>query len=706
MASILRETIHAPRLGGVSHFVHEYDRARFLQVAESAWVDLLHRLEHPIQTRQAKTRRSVTVLGFARYVASREDGTLSLLQPKASSHPQRWRKVQFPFSVDLPFKPTEGLFEECLARWRSALVSYAISDAACCDLWRRLVRAFRRAALRSANWKLLRHQVRAALDLDSETLDMARRARVNAHHTEVTDRQYNFVARNLESLRQLRDDNPNLLWLAGLAFDEGKTIRSGEGGLISALRQRILGEFKLPPVAWRYLANGHRRDFRVVIDWLGAHGSPAGRWLELRDWLRVLVALEPEHPIPLPVQRIFLHDQYVVKDEGKNLWFRNTKLPIEIGRSLILEAERHLASGTLRAFVEGELADVLSWAGAVKPSFDSNQLKAGWRHFVRRATDWKHDRKLQEASGTVRWDSLVGSHDYGHWKVEAVTDVWQLHQVALHSRNCADNYLPDCVSGNVRLFFVLSSQGRQLGTIGLVRRGRVWETLDVRGFANAQPGDEMKKLAAILAERYGVLWQTLLPLADQRGVESVSLQPRSEYGVDSSDVDGGEVDEYPFADEDARACPICGDQEFDCAHLVATVDHFNGGICGGELYESESALIGKLWALIVECASEGRRFTGSGWEFDRILEAVKREYRLDHEPDDIEANHIDEVRTAFYNVLSSLPDVIDTYWEFDGGMPGCSTCGRDYWAPDPQSVLEDLKDILLDNEARDGRKVA
>ena len=140
MASILRETIHAPRLGGVSHFVHEYDRARFLQVAESAWVDLLHRLEHPIQTRQAKTRRSVTVLGFARYVASREDGTLSLLQPKASSHPQRWRKVQFPFSVDLPFKPTEGLFEECLARWRSALVSYAISDAACCDLWRRLVR--------------------------------------------------------------------------------------------------------------------------------------------------------------------------------------------------------------------------------------------------------------------------------------------------------------------------------------------------------------------------------------------------------------------------------------------------------------------------------------------------------------------------------------------------------------------------------------
>lgn len=39
-------------------------------------------------------------------------------------------------------------------------------------------------------------------------------------------------------------------------------------------------------------------------------------------------------------------------------------------------------------------------------------------------------------------------------------------------------------------------------------------------------------------------------------------------------------------------------------------------------------------------------------------------------------------------------------------MPGCSTCGRDYWAPDPEAVVGEIIALLVNDEAAARRKSA
>jgi hypothetical protein len=718
--SLLRETIVPPRFGGARALVAPDRRAEFEVLAGKIWSEVLRRLSDPIATRTTPTRHSVTVLGYSRYVVDLRSGRLSLQNPVAGASPRRFRNVLYLFSADLPFRPTEALFEELLREWQSEVGPMAADPQTQITLLQCFRRAIRQACLQSCRWSVLRHRVRNALALDPETLDIARRTRANVGALEVTNTHYNRVVQNLPALRQLRDDNPNFLWLVGLAEAEGVALKVGTGGLIEALRELVLAQFKLPPAAWRFLANGRRSDFHIVLDWLGARANPKGRWLELREWLRLRVALGSDEVIPAAVQNILLHDYYQVAADGGSVVFRKATLPIHTLRVIIREAIARHRDGTLCAFVESELPDVLAWIGASGVTLDENQQKAGWHHLHHRAMAWKLDASLQSKRDELRWESQIGEHVAGHWRVTPVTDVWQLHRESQRQRNCMDNYLSDCLAGNVRMFAVQTLEGRRIGAIGLQRSGRQWHVLDARGFANTAPVTALTRLGEELAGRQTLLWQALHPLLEQNAPCGVADPTRQEcvivpgvdiatcvpYGDADSEDETEYDEEYEPEEEHDRACPICGCYEWDCSHLVATVDYFNGGLGGGALYDMKDELTDGLAERLLHMAKEGCSVTGCGEDFDRILRAIKKEL-----PDwDDQQNLMDEyagpILQAVLDQIGGLQGVEEHYWEFDCGMPGCSTCGRDFWAPDPESVIAELSAMLLISEDRPIRRSA
>jgi hypothetical protein len=666
------------------------------------------------------------VLGSSRYVVDLRTGRLSLQKLAVGASSRRFRTAHYLFSADLPFLPTDWMFEELLLEWQSEIDLMAADSQGQIKLQQRFRRSIRQACLRSCRWSVLRHRVRDALALDPETLDLARRSRTNVGAREISNVHYNHVVENLPALRQLRDDNPNLLWLVGLAEAEGVALKVGAGGLIEALRELVLAQFKLPPAAWRFLANGRRSDFRIVLDWLGARANPKGRWLELREWLRLRVALGSDEAIPAAVQGILMHDRYQVAPDGGSVVFRKATVSIRTVRIIIREAIARHRDGTLCAFTESELPDVLAWIGASGVALDENQQKASWHHLHHRAMAWKLDASLQSKRDELRWESLIGEHVVGQRRVTPVTDVWQLHRESQRQRNCMDNYLSDCMAGNVRMFSVQTLEGRLVGAIGLLRRGRQWHVLDARGFANTAPVAALTRLGEELAGRQTLLWQTLHPLLEQSAPAGVVYPTREEglivpgrdiaacvpYGDSETDADAGSDDEteydeeYEPEEEHDRACPICGCYEWDCSHLVATVDYFNGGLAGGSLYDMKDELTDGLAERLLHMAKEGCTVTGCGEDFDRILRAIKKEL-----PDwDDQQNLMDEysgpILQAVLDQLGGLPGVEEHYWEFDGGMPGCSTCGRDFWAPDPESVIKELSTMLLISEDRPIRRSA
>jgi hypothetical protein len=701
---LIRNRDVAPRTGGLLAHVHPGLQQEFANLAGEIWQELLLRFATPLSSRESVRRRTVTVLGAVRYVVSCRSGLLTLEQPVKDPNGRRsWRRARFIFAADLPFMASPGLFGELLGEWAPQLAVLARSPADIAPLRQGLAGCLRQAALTAVDWKRLRHAVRTALALDPEVLDLARRSRVNAHDREVTDTHYNRVVTHLAAYRQVRADNPNLLWLLALAQAENIDLpRRGER--LARMRAKILSEFSLPPAAWRYLANGRRLDFRVVLDWLGPHALPAGRWLELREWLRVLVALERQNPLPLPVQRLFLHDAYRVAADRQSVLFRGATLPIATLRAIIGEAETQLARGTLRTFAEDELPDVLAWLGDTKPPLDERQQKAGWPYLLRHARDWKHDRALRENADSQSWISMVGEHSTEGLTVRPITDIWQLHREAQGMRNCTNVYRADCLAGTVRLFAVLNASGKQVGTVGLTRQGRQWKLLDVRGFANAAPLPFLRELADTLAARYTTLWLALHPLlAQDLGVPAkVPVRDPEPFAFPAADVSGNGIDDGDDGDSDGECwndeddgmprhdCPICGCENLNCEHLVAALDYFNGGVYAGAMYQRQQEFLDRIWSLVTRAAAAGQQHSGLGKPVDDAIEAL-RDAGADRESaESMREGSEWYLINHLYETLETLPGIETGYWEFDGCAPGTSTCGRDYWATDVEAALERL----------------
>lgn len=679
----------------------------FQETVTRIWDELLIRFRRPIEVRHTLTRRSITVLGTFRFL-EKNAGEIALHTPNRGSAKRRsFRNSGFVFAVDLPLAPKPALFLELLMDWQPALAPFQLDLGNPGPAEWALATEFGRALLSTLYWRRFRYAVRAALALDADVLNLARRSRTNVHGREVTSTHYHYVLHDIYPLLCLRRDAPGLLWLAGLAREEGRSIPWGGRDPLGALRQSILDGFQLPPSAWRHLLRGGRRGFRVVLDWLGPNGTPKGRWLELRDWLRLLVALKRKAPVPLAVQRLFLHDHYRLEQEGSTVRFRNARVPVASLRQILAEAEERARQGTLAAFAAQELPDVLAWLDTTGTVPDARQQKAGWRWLVRRALEWKHDQDLREQGRTLCWDSLVRPQALGTWRLRPLTDVWQVHREALTRRNCVNQYVSDCKGGSVRLFALERATGQQVATFGLKLNGGKWEVLDARGFANRSLSQDMLDLAQDLATRYTDMWRLLSPLPAPAPAEVPAPDP-TESLEEAQEMADEEESDMTVSDEDGedaypgQDCPICGDEQYSCDHLIAAMDYYNGGLFAGALYSREPDCLEMLWQLVFACARSDRQYTGHGDPLDEVMAETRTALERGENPEDVRDSNAWRLQHVFCEMTEYLPGVDVRYWEFDGGMPGTATCGRNYWSDDPDQTLAALRERLAGELAAAG----
>lgn len=129
-------------------------------------------------------------------------------------------------------------------------------------------------------------------------------------------------------------------------------------------------------------------------------------------------------------------------------------------------------------------------------------------------------------------------------------------------------------------------------------------------------------------------------------------------------------------------------------------------MCSGVLCDVLDGLTDRVKERVQKLALAGCSVTGLGADFDKVLSGVSGDLREPNAPADVMGEYDWPIRNAIVELVSNHPAVSEHYWEFDGGMPGCSTCGRDYWAMDPDLVMADVSALLAIDDGTQSWKAA
>lgn len=315
-----------------------------------------------------------------------------------------------------------------------------------------------------------------------------------------TDRRMN-ISSHLNEYLQIEHDNPNLIWLYSLMLENEVKLSHGE--VVSAMRLRILDEYVLTPLAWRYLANGTSDDFRVVLDSSDPGGTPNWQWKRLIHWLQILCGLRRDKPIPEGIQCLFINDSLLVHPESRlvqlhGAWLHNGTL-----RHVLEEAENQLMAGTYFQFAETELIDVFTWLSSTHSDPQGNQQMHDWKYLSKRAAEWKADIELMEAYQDLKWDSALPQMQIDDWIIEPVVDAWSLQRLAFSQCHCAHKFIEQCLEGEQRIFVILNSGGKTVATIRLALDDDTWVIGDLKGFANSDVSENIRWVGEEIARCYG-----------------------------------------------------------------------------------------------------------------------------------------------------------------------------------------------------------
>lgn len=635
---------------------------------DDVWGDILGRLSDPIHVTESATERVVEVLGVVRYHVCKATGRIHV--ERLDSNLSFCRNTDT-VAVDPPMRPTPIWIEGILYRWSDVLGNVMINHN---ESWLATVqRIFWRAMYRSTHWKRLRYATREALSLDPKILEWSRHGRSRHLNQSVTNHQYNVALSHRSAYAEVERDNPNLVWLLTMLLDE---LEGSPAENVVAAMKAMLAQGGVTPAGWRLLANGTEKDFRHIRDWIGPDGEPSGRADEIPPWLRFMVALRRKTPLPGVIRKLFLHDNFDKNREGQ-VRFRNVWLDVPVVKVILDEAERRLSRGTLQSFTNEDLVEVVTWLEAEQPSFDKNQIKAGWKHLESRAVRWKVEVEAAESFGHLKWHSALATTTIGAWTVVPLTDAWALRHEALRQHHCADRYLEKCLAGEYRIFSVRTPAGRPVATIGIEFRGNGWQSFGLRGACNKPVGQSLHGLDNEIASRYTDLWRLTHPI------------PPAVPAIIQRD------DPAHYSSEEDSLCPICGSDGSDCeTHTVACYDMFQATLLGGALDRPFNQIESEVEGILTQAVASGLRDIGLGPDFNALLDDLRQDVAAGSEVKDALRNWGPTLRRNLMDLLLEQPEVQCTTYDFDGSMPGSSTAYKTYWAEDPYAAVTRLESRL------------
>lgn len=322
------------------------------------------------------------------------------------------------------------------------------------------------------------------------------------------DSALRLVPEHRQHYLQIQRETPNLLWLYILMVKAGIDLPEGE--VVAAMKARLLQERTLTPEAWRLVANGDILDFWVVLEVSDPDEEPVGRWNLLVSWLQILSGLcLEERYLPVHLQQLFLNDSLLVNLDAQEVEvdLRGAWMSFNTLRSILSEARSRLSMGTLDHFIEKELPAVITWIAAIDPYIDRNQQRSGWQFLVRSAEEWRTQIEDRPIAAKQRWRSTVDFLPCGDWRVDGITNAWDLHRLSLSQRHCADRFLDGCLADLERIFTISDDGDKICATVRLSRCETTWSVSEVRGFANAPVSEHLQKLSRKLAVCYTNEWQ-------------------------------------------------------------------------------------------------------------------------------------------------------------------------------------------------------
>jgi hypothetical protein len=306
----------------------------------------------------------------------------------------------------------------------------------------------------------------------------------------LNSRTLNNVWGNERAFRQVARENPQLLPLL-LAFVEqipaGTKVHASDPvlALKNALREAGLSE-----ASWRYLIRHGARLFRVPWE-VGA--TSGQRRFEVA--VRYLGAIETAGlppPPPPSVARAFLHGYN--EHRGYDAIIANRfecRMDPAVLRAGLLEADRRRLEGSLEGFAE-EFMGVCWWAESLDCLLDDNQIKAGWKWFVRQWQEAESVDALLRQDMGLRWRARLDEFETGRVRVVPIDSSAALIRESQAMRNCLRNYLEACASGDMEIYSVRDAlTGKRRGCVGLRFDDGMPTIIDAKGFANTPPKGEV-----------------------------------------------------------------------------------------------------------------------------------------------------------------------------------------------------------------------
>jgi len=702
-ASLIRPVVTLPKTSCGSRLDTPEKRQALYKLQDEIWRAFLKALENPIRQIHSRQFRIIEVLGAVRFYISHSTGEIHLkLRARPGTKDSAFEGHSGSYNLDLPLYDINLTVEAFAASWNKEIFQadknfipsapigmslHALFKGES-SFYIRLISSISKAIQKSVLWDTLRHQVRDALKIEPEILRIARRAltvRKLRNRIYLNIDHLNNVIKHIEGYRQLDKEAPNLLWLYTIALEE-KVIPKGE--LIQALKKMLVYYSGCKERGWRLILRSSIRDLEPAIE---TNGS---QWEYLVEYIKLHNLLDRNQAIPRKAIHLFNEPHWTVNTKNK-IFYRGVEVKPALLNGYINAA---VDAENLDDFAQDQALPVFTWLIDAKPALDKNQLKSGWSWLVKAANAWLENSATEARLSLIKWECKLGNLTLGQYKFVPLINAWQVRQEALRNRNCADHFIERCQAGTYRLYSVLLSNGKHKATLGMLFENDNWGIHQIKSFANQPVSVQLHNIADAISEGLNLTDEGASERAKQllEAAPVITRRPHWRQQVAQAKESVCDVEEDDGDDcSNGSFCPICGEEDGSCAHLIACSDRFGGGIVGGVVYEKKDEMLEMVTSLFEYCIKHWIDDCGLGRAFNELLSITKERESEGASISDILWEHSQPIEYAICDLIDEDTNVIHTSWDRDC-LPGMSTTYDNYWANNAEEVLLDLGKSLIE----------
>lgn len=307
----------------------------------------------------------------------------------------------------------------------------------------------------------------------------------------LTDDEANRIWRHGDACFEVARVHPKLLPLLNLWLRRNpKDVNAGN--VVARLRQALLGETpKLPASAWRWVVRHGVRPFVTV-------GVSFSR---VRAMVAAVNSVEPRQPLPPRFLQAWLNVNEPV-DEPKGC---GCALDPKVRRIIFKEATRRRNDPDFGAWCVH--AERIMYAATIPGNkIEAIPSRVGWRWLEKTALKAEQDHRKRLQVAGLQWDSAIGQHCYGEYKVVPLESGNELFNEGLAMSSCIAEYAEQCAEGDHRIFSVRDKHGKPLGdillTIRLEETSPLWRVEDAKRRFNRPANRLLTQIAESVACLY------------------------------------------------------------------------------------------------------------------------------------------------------------------------------------------------------------